>query len=772
MPIQPTQADLDDYERRMELMRQRKPVYWGPDANAYSYERHVREEQEAQDRREREVLAGRGGRRQDSSADQMEAALAERLGMPAPQNPPQRVGEESDGPARQNLPYRIGEESEGPARQNLPQRIGPGVPGQQERHRENLSQFDQQPREQGNAGLMAVPSGPAPAPAPSARERYESMSPYDKWIHRMMFGEPGVSPPRDNPSGMKVELDLPGPLGVLQEPLTEPPYVPDAIDEAVSRIKKNNPIPSGPQRRVPSQETQIGFDSQARKADLARWEREKEAHRQFMADAEAGRRQAIAERRPKELDQPSRLRAMLNRDPLFEALVGQRDRLRNETQVDKDGESDVTRRFKEQPEPTWRSPEEKMEDAHTAMQRALSGRNTEAREARRGYRPPSEDFSNARIAQGLQQRLTGQVDELSNADGRLGAMQAANDRARAKEQAENSQYSASMQELFRMQDERKAKAKAEGKPNPMGVAIGPRRVAGTDDGHGRERYIGGVRQQFIKDREAARKNAVNAARTATLNGEKYKAKLTGNPKIDQYAQGAASSIQRTTAEQADKLKRQLIAADAASGGKLGYINKMQEAAAAAAAAKAQGKESKQKAKADQASTEKANEFTSKQNELNRQNELEKARIMAGGRGGNEPNVSAIKSAMEAASFTLMKPDATPSEVAEARRIISEGQRALNGAAGIPNAPAAPPKTVEEEQAEARQDNTRTRVITSKTPDVAASNALQALDAGTLTESQAFVEAGKYGPQAVQRLRELLADRRNITEVRSAVGGMY
>jgi len=729
MPIQPTQADLDDYERRMELMRQKKPVYWGPDANAYSYERHVREEQEAQRRREIEV---------------MERELAKRL--------------ELQEPSSQNLLGRYGESSGVVGRENLPKRIGPDVPGQQERHAENLSQFDGQPAEQsGNAGLMSVPSGPAP----SARERYERMSPYDKWIHRMKYGEPGVVP-QTNPSGMKVEFDLPGPLRSLQEPLNPPP---DRIDQGVEFIKRNKFNPDDLPARHESQNTMMMFAEQEREADLARWEQEKTAQQKFMKEAEAARQRVIAGRREPEHGQPSRLRAMQNRDPVFEALVGQRDRLRNETRVDGNGDSDVTRRFQQsmadQPEPTWKSPEEKMEDTHTAMQRALSGRNTEAREARRGYRPPSEDFSNERIAQGLRQRLTGQVDELSNADGRLGAMQAANDRTRAKEQDDLAANLAGFRQMRAMLDARGEEAKEAGLPNPTGTPIGGRRVKRTGDGERGDMSVGLMRRLAVREREQARSNAVNEARTAAQTGKDYEYKPTGNAANDRYAQAAASNVNSREVTRQAMLRDQMLARDDATGGRLGIRKAMQSQAA-----------EEQRLKNSLLAQEKANEFVSAQNELDRQNELEKARIAAGARGGNEPNVTAIRSAMDAASVTLMKPDAKPDEVAEAKRIISEGQRALNGAAGIPNGPTIRPKTVEEEQAEASQNNARTKVIKSKTPDVAAWNALQALDRGTLTEAQAFAEAGKYGPQAVQHLRELLDDRRNITDVRSAVGGMY
>ena len=89
MPIQPTQADLEDYKRRMALQNAPvpQPVYWGPDANAYSYERHVREEQAAQRKRELEVMAGRGGRSNDRGSARanrqgdIEALLARELEM-------------------------------------------------------------------------------------------------------------------------------------------------------------------------------------------------------------------------------------------------------------------------------------------------------------------------------------------------------------------------------------------------------------------------------------------------------------------------------------------------------------------------------------------------------------------------------------------------------------------------------------------------------------------------------------------------------------------
>ena len=146
MPIQPTQADLDDYKRRMALQNAPipQPVYWGPDANAYSYERHVREEQAAQRKRELEVMAGRGGRSNDRGSARanrqgdIEALLARELEMEDWQ--PQNFG---GAPQPQ---------------QGGPTHTMPGgavMPG---------ATHGEAPAQQRNAGMFSTPPGQAPAP--------------------------------------------------------------------------------------------------------------------------------------------------------------------------------------------------------------------------------------------------------------------------------------------------------------------------------------------------------------------------------------------------------------------------------------------------------------------------------------------------------------------------------------------------------------------------------------------------------------------------------
>jgi hypothetical protein len=182
----PTQADLDDYERRMELMRQRKPVLWGPDQNAYSYNRHVQEEQDAQRRRELEVMAGRGGRSNDLGSaaanrqQDIEAELARELGMSSPKRDNSWTSERisrtlnSFGTMPDSEFYRTKEELDAsptgsPEFEHLKGMFRFYSDGMAEQ-REAASRQQQQPQQGGpthtipggNAGMFSVPPGKAP----------------------------------------------------------------------------------------------------------------------------------------------------------------------------------------------------------------------------------------------------------------------------------------------------------------------------------------------------------------------------------------------------------------------------------------------------------------------------------------------------------------------------------------------------------------------------------------------------------------------------------
>mgnify|MGYP005633240233 FL=1 len=273
------------------------------------------------------------------------------------------------------------------------------------------------------------------------------------------------------------------------------------------------------------------------------------------------------------------------------------DRLRAETSVSPEQQyKNFKAKLAGMDEPTWNSPEETMINTHMDNQRDIINGNNKAREGRRSYIPDAAT-EQGKTAARLRNKQTGQVDPMSNLNGRLAGLQASNTANRAKEEAENQKHSDAMEKMRDMVVGREA---PEGAGPWTGTPISSRRIEGTDNGWGKEQTAGGMRRKHIKDREAARKENVERAKAAARNGEKFKQKLTGHDETDQYVGGAVASVQNTISRQKDDLKKQLMAADAASGGKLGYIKDIQEAEAAkqsiAAKLKGQYAAAKQKKK--------------------------------------------------------------------------------------------------------------------------------------------------------------------------------
>jgi hypothetical protein len=466
------------------------------------------------------------------------------------------------------------------------------------------------------------------------------------------------------------------------------------------------------------------------------------------------------------------------------------DLVRRTQLTDDEAYSEFKQQLAGMAEPTWKSPEEKMEDTHTDMQRKLSGRNTKARRRPIDGPEPLTSSEQANVARRIQAK--GQVDELSSLNGRLAGLQGANDRARQKEEAENSQHSAAMAEMRRMQAERKKEA---GGVSPIGKAIGGRRLPGTSDGHGREQTIAGARRGFIRDREAARKENVNRAKAAARNGEKFKPTKTGNDKIDQYVGGAVSSVQNTISRQQADLKEKLIAADAASGGKLGYISGMQEKEAAEAAFKAQLQGQKKKSKADQAAAEQERKWqiedqkrakksgrkadkkaeaakkeerayqeglTEKKNEREDSNwekrkkfEIELEQIRQGGK----PNPN-LTTAIEGAKDQMqMYPEGTPQHEA-ARRAYEQGMSSIFNGAGVGNANQnQTPMTLEDLREKALADAAVADASTGESVDESAESLAASVARGVLPIELAVQEAERHGPKTLALMKKLIEEHK-------------
>lgn len=459
------------------------------------------------------------------------------------------------------------------------------------------------------------------------------------------------------------------------------------------------------------------------------------------------------------------------------------DRLRAETSVSPEQQyKNFKAKLAGMDEPTWNSPEETMINTHMDNQRDIINGNNKAREGRRSYIPDAAT-EQGKTAARLRNKQTGQVDPMSNLNGRLAGLQASNTANRAKEEVENQKHSDAMEKMRDMVVGREA---PEGAGPWTGTPISSRRIEGTDNGWGKEQTAGGMRRKHIKDREAARKENVERAKAAARNGEKFKQKLTGHDEIDQYVGGAVASIQNTISRQQDDLKKQLMGADAASGGKLGYIKDIQEAEASkkqtAAQLKAKKIEERNKKIKDQrdrktarrerirgeAATEEAKKEAAAKDFLDRGRALEDGKlahernlevVKATGEARREPekiNVPAVKDRMAKATHDL---EAGLIGKKEHDDIQREGNAKLGEAGNFTPPPPGPPPaptTIEDLRKKAAADAANARALRGGSTDQSARSLARDVASGNLTFAEAMVTAKEHGPETEALVEQLVA----------------
>jgi hypothetical protein len=777
------QADLDDYKRRQALQDHPtgpKPVYWGPDANKYSYDRHVREEQEAQDRRERALLTGEislGGNPTANASADMEAALTERLGMPAPERDNSWTSErisrtlKSFGAMPDSEFYRTKEELD----------ASPTGSPEFEHLRGMFRFYSDDMAEQREAASRQQPPDPNKAqPAPGSIGGQMSVPPDGPDdIYRQVLAEQDEQRRREAARQAAAENSWMQRHRPAQRP-TAPPMAEDSYGprEAARQAAAEN---SWMQRHRPAQRPTappMAEDSAPYPPPPPMAESQ---HQRPMAPPMAedsyGPRQPVRptgiQPRPESFRAEPAPKEHPSLNPEINQLRSKRDRLLNYVGMsDAEREADFKRQMAAQPEPTL-SPSEKMTETKNDIRRQLMGRNVKALKNEGPGALTSDE--QARVTGRLQAR--GQVDELSSLNGRLAGLQAVNQSERAREEAENSQHSSAMADMRRMQGERKDER--------LQASGGVSSAQAPSNGHA------AMRQNFMRDREAARKENVNSAKAAARTGDKFKAKLTGDDKIDRYVGGAVSSIQNTMTKQQDDLKKKLMAADTASGGKLGYIKGIQEKETAQAAFKAQLKGDKKKAKTDEAKSEKERQWkleddkraakrdrkTGRQDAATKleerryqegrqdtmwdrtaeekQKDRESDEAIASGRASAKgPDLAAVKAAMETAQFQL---ESGQIDQGEYERRIRMGAGLLNSAAGFPDNPPSATVSVEDARIAQAQAKTRAAAKAASSTSRSADTLAKAVINGVMLVDDAMREATKvHGPETAAMLQQKLA----------------
>ena len=687
----PTQADLDDYNRRQALQDHPtgpKPVYWGPDANKYSYDRHVREEQEAQDRRERALLTGEislGGNPTANASADMEAALTERLGMPAARREKDNVDRlmwEADRPETWG-----GDGSAWKASKPNPNPLAGFDPA---KHFGNEGGFGE--------GLIHRP-GTTPEQAKRDQEVYDeyygASQPPAVSEEAQRRREIEFSNQQRMKSGLEERLGLP------QEP------------------EENSGMFS-----VSSGDNPLGFIKGAadkRMADQGIVNRERDRQRTLPQDPRTQHQPtsgpALGDMNYDTNDERTRkLSSVLNAPPAPQGF--RTDRITeqqgmvgggNESQRAQAARDEAERDFKrlfEAADPTiTKTPRDAMVDKRQAMMESLLGRdgkNAAAREGRRGWRPPSEEVIDQRIEQSLRNKLTGQVDELSNADGRLAGFNAANDRARQQREAEDKAHLLGVRQTIAMQDERKA----------------------AGDVRHRDRVTGNVTSKRVMDRRADVRGKREAQEIAI-------GIFRENRKIEQEKAAEASRKQRMYDE------------DMRQGGKLGIIRD----GFAQGAAERNNKAIMERDNLDRTSREGISE-----REIEAR--LEAARITAGGRGDDtdERTRNALSAETGANQAIMNNPMAsqTDRDAALQRNVDISGQlKDMNTRDNPQPAPPAGEAGIKFRKTE----ELKNALLTVEDPRAAATLIRDAVDSGYINEAEAAVMAGRFGEQT-GRINEL------------------
>ncbi len=363
-----------------------------------------------------------------------------------------------------------------------------------------------------------------------------------------------------------------------------------------------------------------------------------------------------------------------------------------------EAEADFKRLFEAADPTITKTPRDTMVDKRQEMMESLLGRdgkNAAAREGRRGWRPPSEEVSDQRIAQSLRNKLTGQVDELSNADGRLAGFNAANDRARQQREAEDKAHLLGVRQMFALQDERKA----------------------AGDVRHRHRVTGNVTPKRVMDRRAD----VRGKREAQQDGS---AVFRENKKIEQEKAAEAARKQRMYDE------------DMRQGGKLGIIRD----GFAQGAAERNNKALDARAALDR-------EDANKRLDREIESRLEAARITVGGRGApNKERETAKKNAQD----IIGRPELFDPEVVEQARqdyVSLVGQDSVDAGFPAPAPAPAPAQNVEEELKQTAFNEASEDAMAARDSIGAANHLIAAVNSGVMNYEQAFAEANNYGPEA-------------------------
>lgn len=277
-----------------------------------------------------------------------------------------------------------------------------------------------------------------------SREEYEKLSPYDAWIHRMRFGEPaGGSPVKLDHSGntfMKNTVPalaesaagvFPGLARILSGSTAEAPSKVSSppsdygaafgpkVDDAVEPAGTARSAPRVPAKPAvsPSQTLsellggrnidsfrQIKPAPQPNRLDAIRFQADPKLHDATMK----------SERRQRGREQ---MRGVLGLDADPTRTSGFRPEKRDlQAETDKMYEA-----IQSGPVPDITTPEETMINTHMDTQRGIIAGNNAAREGRRSYIPDAAS-EEQNTASRLRNKLTGQVDEMSNLGGGRGQM--------------------------------------------------------------------------------------------------------------------------------------------------------------------------------------------------------------------------------------------------------------------------------------------------------------------------------------------------------------
>jgi hypothetical protein len=203
-----------------------------------------------------------------------------------------------------------------------------------------------------------------------SREEYEKLGPFDAWIHRLQHGEPGLKSPLAPVNRMGLSVNVP------EFKLNAPEFETD-VPAPIKKLARQMKL------KAPTFELNLpGMSEPAVAAQSA---------------GSSGPSQDVVDR----------IKANRTLTPSAEGPSQASDLLH--------------RAFLSGPVPAITTPEETMIDTHMDTQRGIIAGNNAARESRRSYIPDAAS-EKQNTASRLRNKLTGQVDEMSNLGGGRGQM--------------------------------------------------------------------------------------------------------------------------------------------------------------------------------------------------------------------------------------------------------------------------------------------------------------------------------------------------------------